>query len=128
MCPATGRAFRVCVRARGARAPGAAASNFFQRSKRARHARGDLRIQRVERDHLVGEEGVAAAVGGMEAHVIAVAERADQRVAPCSGCVIENAGMLQSGASLRASVPGRRDIACTRSHLSTTSGSSFQRA
>ena len=43
------------------------------------HARGDLRIEGVDRGHLLGEEGVAAAVGGVKAHVVA-AEAADQRV------------------------------------------------
>src|SRR5882672_4514473 len=36
----------------------------------ARHARRDLWIQRVERDDLVGEEGIAAAIGLVEARVV----------------------------------------------------------
>jgi hypothetical protein len=46
--------------------------------ERARHARGELRIDRVEREHPVGPERVAGAVGAMEAGRVAEAERADQ--------------------------------------------------
>ena len=45
----------------------------------ARHARGDLRIEGIDCDHLLGEELVAAAVGGVKAHVVP-AEAADERV------------------------------------------------
>ena len=41
--------------------------------------RADLRIEGIDRDHLLGEEAVAAAVGGIKAHMVA-AEAADQRV------------------------------------------------
>src|SRR3954466_7933612 len=45
----------------------------------ARHARRHLRIEGIDGDHLVGEELIAGAVGGMEAHVVAD-EGADERV------------------------------------------------
>src|SRR5438309_1461429 len=44
----------------------------------ARHACRDLRVEGVERDHLVREERVAAALGSVETHVVG-AERADER-------------------------------------------------
>src|SRR5882762_9308665 len=45
----------------------------------ARHARRDLRVDGVERDHLLCEERVAGPVGCVEAHLVA-AESANQGV------------------------------------------------
>jgi hypothetical protein len=45
----------------------------------AGQARGDLRVARVEFDDPLGDEGVAAAVGGVEARQVG-AEGADQRI------------------------------------------------
>ena len=49
----------------------AAGVEFLPAVECARHARRDLRVEGVERDHLLGEKVVAAAVGRMEAHVVA---------------------------------------------------------
>ena len=46
--------------------------------KRARQSRRDLGVMRIECDDLLGGEGIAAAIGGIEAHVIALTEGADQ--------------------------------------------------
>ena len=43
---------------------------------------GDLRVARIERQHLVGDQGVAGAVGAMEAGRVALGEGADQRAHP----------------------------------------------
>ena len=48
-------------------------------SRRASEACGDLRIERVERDDLLGPERVAGAVGGVELRGIAAAEAENQR-------------------------------------------------
>jgi len=53
--------------------------------ERARDRRGKLRVGRVERQHLVGDERVARAVGGVEARVVAQRERADDERTR-SGC------------------------------------------
>src|SRR5207253_6080964 len=64
---------------RGARVRLAPGVEFSPAIEAARHARSDLRVDRVERDHLLGEERVARAVGCVEAHLVA-AESADERV------------------------------------------------
>ena len=48
-------------------------------AQRADQPRGHLRIDAVQLDHLVGQETVALAVGGVEAYRIAHAEAPDQR-------------------------------------------------
>src|ERR1700761_7812724 len=47
--------------------------------ERAGEARGDLRIERIERDHLLGPERVAGAVFRVELRGIRAAETEDQR-------------------------------------------------
>ena len=50
-------------------------------AERRQHARGDLRIEPVERQQLVGDQRIAGAVGAMEACRVP-RERADQRARP----------------------------------------------
>ena len=47
------------------------ASNFFQRSNARAMRAATCGLSASSAMHLIGEEGVAAAVGGVEAHVVA---------------------------------------------------------
>src|SRR5690606_12298013 len=47
--------------------------------QRGQLAGGDLRVEAVQGDHLVGQEAVAAAIQGVEVHVVLVGEGANQR-------------------------------------------------
>ena len=51
---------------------------FLPVIQRAHQACGDLRVERVERDHLLRPEGIAAAVRGVELRRVAVAETENQ--------------------------------------------------
>ena len=77
----------------------------------------------IELETRSASERVARAVRGVEAHVVR-AEAADQRVHLVRVAEVERR-VRASAASTRASVSGRREVACTASHLSTTSGSSL---
>ena len=63
-------AFRSCAPHRLERAPA---------TERGHQARGDLWISAVEREHRVGNEGVARSVGAVELSLIRLGERADKR-------------------------------------------------
>ena len=64
---------------RGAGVRLAAGVEFLPAVEAAGEARGDLRVLVVQVEHAVGDEGVAAAVGGVEARQVG-AEGADQRI------------------------------------------------
>ena len=51
---------------------------FAPLGKRRGKARGDLRVERIELEDMVGEEGVASAVSGMETGRIGAGEGADK--------------------------------------------------
>ena len=56
---------------------------FGPAGQRGQQARGDLRIKRVQGDHLIGQEAVTAAVSLMEAQQSSARQMRRSRHAPC---------------------------------------------
>ena len=90
--------------------------------ERREEPRGELRILRIERQHGLDDEGVAAPSARLNSFWFAIANaliNARTRL----GLANEKAGCAVS-AFTRSSVAGSGIDACKVSHLSTTSGSS----
>src|SRR5882724_3931890 len=73
--------------------PAARGIEFSPAIEAAREARGDLRIEWIDGEDLVRAKGIPGSVGGMEAHLVAVAETADHRTHPV-GILERERGML----------------------------------
>ena len=114
-----GAAADAAARPRRARAAPARAR---ARSERGDQPRRDLRVLRVEREHRVGEEVVAGAVGAVELGLVRLREGADQRAHAVG--IGEREGRMRGRARARgrASRPPGSSPAAT-SHLSMISGS-----
>ena len=94
-------------------------------AERRNQPRRDLRVELVGGDDHVGEERIAAAVGRMERPVIAAERAASERSR--LGLVIVKSGCCDSF-STWSTVSRRCAAACSANHLSSTSGSSWNRS
>jgi hypothetical protein len=89
------------------------------------HARAELRVERVDVEHPLGEERVRASVAGVEARRVRVREGPQERAHAIGVAQSEVGVRAERDHALESAACGA--TACRRNHLSSTSGSCFQR-